>query len=128
MPGMPGIRPLNIMLRALGWAAVPAWPAGIASAVAWTGRAELACLSVAWAGTTSALVLRVLAWAQARMSARAAEYERLEGRLCGAVADLHPRGRDTAMTRPDLCVVPDLRIARLRRRGGAPARRAPGGR
>jgi membrane protein implicated in regulation of membrane protease activity len=117
MPEIAAMRPLVIMLRALGYAALPAWPAGIAAAVAWTGRAELLLLSVAWIGTTCALTLVVLRWAEARLARRAAEheaqmaaqaarYDRLEGRLCGVIVDdLRPRRYRVARTLPDLRVV-----------------------
>jgi hypothetical protein len=115
MPAMPGMRPLMIMLRALGYAAIPAWPAGVTAAVLWSGRVELALLTIACVGSNSALTLRVVGWAQARARRRSAEYERLmaerdaqfarlEHELCVAVAELHPRGR-IAMTQPDLRVV-----------------------
>lgn len=99
---MPPMRPLSVMLWTLGWAALPCWPAGIASAVWWTGRAELALLSVAGAGTSSALALTVLRWA----AAREAQHERLEGKLCDTlVASLPVPGRLAAETQPDLRVV-----------------------
>lgn len=101
---MLAIRPLSVMLRALGYSAIPAWPAGAVSAVLWSGRAELLLLSVAGAGTSSALALIVLRQAEAREARRAAEYERREGRLCSVIAnDL--RGNRLAKTRPDLRVV-----------------------
>ena len=101
---MRGMRTLSMMLRVLGWAAIPSWPAGAVSAILWTGRAELLLLSVAGAGTSGAVALAVLRWAEARARSRAAEYERLERLLVGAIADLHPRAA-AAMTRPDLRVV-----------------------
>jgi hypothetical protein len=117
MPGMTAMRPLTTMLRALGYAAVPAWPAGLAAAIWWTGRAEMALLSVAGVGTSSALVLAVLRWAEARLARRseeherlmamqAAEHERVTGKLCDIVAsDLRPRERRVARTLPDLRIV-----------------------
>lgn len=111
MPGILTARPLTIMLRTLGWAAIPAWPAAGASAILWTGRAELAFLSVATVGANSALTLLLMRAEQARaaryeklMEQRDAQYERLERLLVGAVATLHPQGRD-APTRPDLRAV-----------------------
>lgn len=95
---MPGARPLTVMLTVLGWAAIPAWPAGIASAVLWTFRAEVLLLSLAGAGTSSALTLLLVGAARERtaryerlIAARATEYERLEELLVGAVADLGSR-------------------------------------
>ena len=102
---MLAIRPLSVMLRTLGYAAIPSWPAGAAAAW-WSGRAELLLLSVAGAGTSSALALIVLRQAEAREARRAAEAERREGRLCSVIAnDL--RGNRLAKTRPDL-----LRVVR----------------
>lgn len=63
---MPDARPLTVMLTVLGWAAIPAWPAGIASALLWTVRAELALLTVAGAGTSAALTLALLRAARER--------------------------------------------------------------
>jgi hypothetical protein len=104
--------PLSVMLRVLGWAAIPCWPLGAAAAVLWSGRLELLLLAVA--GTSSAVTLRVLRWADARLARRAAEWERreaqherLEGKLCDSlVANLPVPGRAAAKT------LPDLRIAR----------------
>jgi hypothetical protein len=112
---MSAIQPLMIMLRALGYAALPSWPLGIAAAVLWPARAEVALLSVASTGTFSALGLMMLRRAEWRSAQyerqareRAADYERLEGLLVGAVADLGRRGA-ASTTRP--------------RRGGAQAPR-----
>lgn len=85
---MTAIRPPMIMLRTLSYAAIPAWPAG-AAAIWWNGRAELLLLSIAAAGTSSALALAVLRWAEARTVKRAAEYERLEQLLVSSIADLY---------------------------------------
>jgi hypothetical protein len=117
------IRPLVIMLRALGYAALPCWPAGIAAAVWWTGRAELLLLSVAGSGTSAALATLVMDRAAAAARRREGEHARLAAQLCGVIREeMHPRG--LAMTLPDLPVVPDLRVVRPAvRRGGAPARR-----
>jgi len=107
-------RPLSVMLYALGWAAIPAWPAGIASALLWTARAELALLSVAGAGTSAALALALQRRAEARVTALAAEYERMEGRLCDALAaSLHGGARTPA----------GLRLLRGAAPPGAPAPR-----
>lgn len=81
MTGMLTIRPLGAMLTALGWAAVPAWPAGAAAAVWWTGRAELLLLSVAWTGTSAGLARVALRHAEDRA-------ERREALLVQALADL----------------------------------------
>jgi hypothetical protein len=114
---MPAIQPLSVMLHALSYAAVPAWPLGVTAALAWPGRVELLLLSVAGAGTSSALTLSVLRWAEARlarrgeecerlMAQRDAQYARLEGLLCGTlVSNLRPRDRDAAKTLPDLRVL-----------------------
>jgi hypothetical protein len=94
------------MLRVLGYSAIPSWPLGAAAAWWWSGRAELLLLSVASVGTSSALALMVMRQADARAARRAAEYERLEGRLCGVIADdLRPRGHRPARTLPDLRIV-----------------------
>lgn len=127
MPGMPAFRILSAMLRALGYAALPSWPLGITAAVVWPLGVEMLLLTVAVMGSWSALGLRYMRWAEERARRRAAEYqrlaaereaqyerlleqrnaqaERLERWLVGAVSDLHPRGRGSAMTRPDLRVV-----------------------
>lgn len=103
---MRATRPLSVMLRVIGWTAIPSWPLGALASVLWSGRLELLLLSLAGAGTSSALILRVLRQAEAREARRAAEYERREGRLCAVIADdLRPRGRRPARTLPDLRVV-----------------------
>jgi hypothetical protein len=93
---MRAMRPLSVMLWSLGYAAIPSWPAGVAAAIWWTGRAELLLLSLAGAGTSSAMALGALRWADARLARRAAEYERLEGLLVGAIGDLYEARHPTA--------------------------------
>jgi len=108
---MRATRPLSVMIYVLGYAAIPAWPAGVAAAIWWTGRAELLILAVAGVGTSSAMALAGRRQAEASLARRAAEYERLEKRLCEVVRDLRGDAR-----RP-----PGLRV--VRPSGGARAPR-----
>lgn len=103
---MPAIRPLMIMLRALGWAALPSWPAGAAAAMWWTGRAELLLLSVAGAGTSAAMTLAALGWAERQMAQRDERYDRLEARLCSTLVSNLPGARAAATTLPGLRLLP----------------------
>jgi hypothetical protein len=105
---MRAIRPLTGLLYVLGYAAVPAWPLGVTAALLWPARVEVLLLSVASTGSLSAAVLRLLRRAQWRSeqderdaAARDARYERLEGLLCGKLAETVSLRRD-AKTRPDL--------------------------
>ena len=103
---MRAVRPLTIMLRILGWAAIPSWPGGAIAAVLWSGRIELLLLTVAGMGTSSALTLRVLLQGEARLARQEAQAERREGLLCGTiVTDVRPHGRRPARTLPDLRIV-----------------------
>jgi len=108
---MRATRPLSVMIYVLGYAAIPAWPGGIAAAIWWTGRAEVLLLAIAGVGTSSAMALTGRRRADARMAKRTAEWEaqvaalaerhdRLEGRLCNVIA-AGLRGRE-ATTPPDL--------------------------
>jgi len=98
---MRGTRPLSVMLRVLGLAAIPAWPLGVTAAVLWPARVEVLLLSVASTGSLSAAVLRLLKRAQWRSeqyerdaAARDARYERLEALLCGRLAEAVGQRRD----------------------------------
>lgn len=113
-------RSLIMMLRVLAWSALPLWALSVPVTLDGTGRELLWTLAAAGSGTACGLVLLVLSRVERSRELRAAEYERLERQLVGAVADLHPHG--VAMTRPDLSVVPELRVIRGLR-GVAPARR-----
>lgn len=100
MPARLPVHPLPAMLRALSWAALPAWPAAAVAAFAWTARVELLLLTVASTGSIAGLALALMRLARERAAdyerlgqQRASEYARLEALLVGAVADLHPRGR-----------------------------------
>jgi hypothetical protein len=108
---MRAARPLSVMIWVLGYAAIPAWPAGVAAAIWWTGRAELLLLAVAGMGTSSAMAVGAQRRADARLARRAAEYERLEGRLCEVVSEMRGGARKP----------PGLRVARPS--GGAQAPR-----
>jgi hypothetical protein len=104
---MRATRPLSVMIYVLGYAAIPAWPAGVAAAIWWTGRAEVLLLALAGVGTAGAMALTGRQRADAQMAEReaqaeaeAARHERVEGVLCEVItADL--RGR-AATTPPDL--------------------------
>jgi hypothetical protein len=118
-------RPLIIMLRVLGWAALPLWAASLPVAFDGTGRELMWVLATAVLGTCCALALAVLARVEKLWRQRDAHHERLERDLCGVIREeLRPYG--AAMTRPDLRVVPgfpELRVVRLGARlGGAQAR------
>jgi hypothetical protein len=98
------------------------WAAVTPVAVLGTGRELLAVLAPACLSASAIALRRAgeraaarVAECEAMMAARAAEYERLEGRLCRVVAELHRLGRSAPMTLPGLRVV--------RPSGGAPARR-----
>jgi hypothetical protein len=107
---MRATRPLSVMIWLLGYAAIPAWPAGVAAAIWWTGRAELLLLALAGMGTSSAMALTGRQRADARMAERdaqaaeeAARHERVEGVLCEVItADLRGRAATTPPGLPGL--------------------------